>query len=122
LGAALAGLGAANPAFAAGPEFIGNWARDDGKTHIRVERCGADFCGVNTWVRPGHNAEKVGDTLVANLKPAGAERWSAHLSSQENSEEVMKGHEALAILSVLLHIAPQEGSTTIHTTSPGFGP
>ena len=60
----------------AGPAFLGNWARGDGKTHIRVEPCGAEFCGVNTWVKHGDFGEKVGDTLVANLKPTGAERWS----------------------------------------------
>jgi uncharacterized protein (DUF2147 family) len=75
LAAAVAALGLGDTALA-GPPFLGDWARDDGKTHIRVGRCGAEFCGVNTWVKPGHNAEKVGDTLVANLKPAGAERWS----------------------------------------------
>jgi uncharacterized protein (DUF2147 family) len=75
LAAALAALGAGNTALA-GPAFLGNWARGDGKTHIRVEPCGGEFCGVNTWVRPGYSGEKVGDTLVANLKPAGAERWS----------------------------------------------
>jgi uncharacterized protein (DUF2147 family) len=72
---ALAALLAASAAFA-GPAFLGNWARGDGKTHIRVEPCGAEFCGVNTWVRRGDSSEKVGDTLVANLKPAGAGRWS----------------------------------------------
>lgn len=75
LAAALAALGAGNTALA-GPAFLGNWARGDGKTHIRVEPCGAEFCGVNTWVKPGHTGEKVGDTLVADLKPVGAERWS----------------------------------------------
>jgi uncharacterized protein (DUF2147 family) len=60
----------------AGPAFLGNWARADGKTHIRVEPCGAEFCGVNTWVKGGHSGESVGDTLVANLKPSGADRWS----------------------------------------------
>lgn len=72
----LAALGAASTALAAGPPFLGNWARGDGKTHIRVERCGAAFCGVNTWVRPGASGEKVGDRLVANVSPAGAARWS----------------------------------------------
>jgi len=76
LAGALAALSAASASFAAAPAFLGNWARGDGKTHIRVEPCGAEFCGVNTWVRPGHSGEKVGDTLVADLKPAGAERWS----------------------------------------------
>jgi uncharacterized protein (DUF2147 family) len=60
----------------AGPDFLGNWKRDDGKTHIRVAPCGAEFCGVNTWVRHGVSTEKVGDRLVAKVKPVGAERWS----------------------------------------------
>jgi len=42
-------LAAASTALA-GPAFLGNWARGDGKTHIRGEPCGAAFCGVNTWV------------------------------------------------------------------------
>jgi len=75
LAGTLAALASASAAAAGGPAFLGNWARGDGKTHIRVEPCGAEFCGVNTWVRPGHG-EKVGDTLVVNVKPAGAERWS----------------------------------------------
>lgn len=78
-GAALAALltiGASGVSLARGEPYTGNWARGDGKTHIRVEPCGAEFCGVNTWVKPGHTGEKVGDTLVADLKPAGAERWS----------------------------------------------
>ncbi len=69
-------LGAASAASARDLAFFGNWARGDGKTHIRVEPCGGAFCGVNTWVRPGVSGEKVGDTLVANLRPAGAGRWS----------------------------------------------
>jgi uncharacterized protein (DUF2147 family) len=76
LAGALAAFGAASTAFAAAPAFLGNWARGDGKTRIRVEPCGADFCGVNTWVKRGHTGEQVGDTLVANLKPAGPDRWS----------------------------------------------
>jgi uncharacterized protein (DUF2147 family) len=75
LAGVLVGLASGGAALAA-PAFLGNWARDDGKTRIRVEPCGAEFCGVNTWVKRGHTGEKVGDTLVADLKPAGSERWS----------------------------------------------
>ena len=49
----VAALGTATTALAAGPAFLGNWARGDGKTHIRIQPCGAAFCGVRTWVRPG---------------------------------------------------------------------
>jgi uncharacterized protein (DUF2147 family) len=76
LAGTLATLGAGSAAHATGPDFLGNWKRDDGKTHIRVAPCGAEFCGVNTWVKHGHSGEKVGDRLIANVKPTGAERWS----------------------------------------------
>ena len=33
-------VGADSAAFASDPPFLGDWARGDGKTHIRVERCG----------------------------------------------------------------------------------
>ena len=33
-------LGAASAASASDPSYLGNWARGDGKTHIRVEPCG----------------------------------------------------------------------------------
>ena len=75
-------------ALAAGPAFLGNWARGDGKTHIRVERCGAEFCGVNTWVRPGDSGEKVGDTLVVHVKPAGADRWSGSAFDRRRNRQL----------------------------------
>jgi uncharacterized protein (DUF2147 family) len=88
-------LGAASAALASNPAFLGNWARGDGKTHIRVESCGGSFCGVNTWVRPGVSGEKVGDTLVANLRPTGAGRWSgAAFDRQRNQHYTMRVHVA----------------------------
>jgi uncharacterized protein (DUF2147 family) len=88
-------IGAGSAALASSPAFLGNWARGDGKTHIRVEPCGGAVCGVNTWVRPGVSGEKVGDTLVANLRPAGAGRWSgAAFDRQRNQHYTMKVHVA----------------------------
>ncbi len=73
----LAALATASTALA-GPAFLGNWARGDGKTHIRVEPCGATFCGVNTWVSQAGSGEKVGDRLIAHVKPTGPARWSGN--------------------------------------------
>jgi len=88
-------LGVGSAASARDLAFFGNWARGDGKTHIRVEPCGGAFCGVNTWVRPGVSGEKVGDTLVANLRPAGAGRWSgAAFDRQRNQHYTMRVHVA----------------------------
>jgi len=69
-------VGAGAAALAGDPPFLGNWARGDGKTRMRVERCGAKLCGINTWVKPGVSGEKVGDRLIVKVKPAGAGRWS----------------------------------------------
>jgi uncharacterized protein (DUF2147 family) len=88
-------VGAGSSALAAEPPFLGNWARGDGKTHIRVQPCGANFCGVNTWVRHGVSGEKVGDTLVATIKPAGAGRWSGTAFDRRRKETyTMKIHVA----------------------------
>jgi uncharacterized protein (DUF2147 family) len=97
LAGALATLGAISVAHASSPAFLGNWARGDGKTHIRVAPCGAEFCGVNTWVRRGASDEKVGDTLVVNVKPAGAERWSGSaFDRRRNRHYTMRVHVANA--------------------------
>ena len=76
LAGALAALGPASTGLAAQPPFPGHWASANGKTYVRIERCGSDFCGVNTWVRPGVSSEKVGDRLVAKVEHVGHGRWS----------------------------------------------
>ena len=93
--AALLTIGASSVALAAETPFLGNWARGDGKTRIRVEPCGAAFCGVNTWVRPGVSGEKVGDTLVVHVKPAEAGHWSGTAFDRRRKETyTMKVHVA----------------------------
>jgi uncharacterized protein (DUF2147 family) len=67
---------AASSAALAGPAYLGDWARADGKTRIHVAACGASVCARNTWVRHGVSGEKVGDRLVLKVKPSGAGRWS----------------------------------------------
>jgi uncharacterized protein (DUF2147 family) len=57
----------AAPAMASEPSLVGNWARGDGKTRIRVERCGHNYCASNTWVKPGTKGEKVGDKLSVKV-------------------------------------------------------
>ena len=74
--AALLMVGAASASLAAEAPFLGDWARADGKTKIRVASCGAAICARNTWVRRGVSGEKVGDRLILKVKPAGAGHWS----------------------------------------------
>jgi uncharacterized protein (DUF2147 family) len=61
---------------AAEPTPFGEWARGDGLAHVRIERCGADLCAVNTWIKAGTSGEHTGDKLVMSVKPAGPARWS----------------------------------------------
>ena len=90
----MAALGAGS-ALAGGPAFLGNWARGDGKTRIRVEPCGGGYCGVNTWVEPGVKSEKVGDTLVVKLQPDGDGRWSGTaFDRRRNLHYTMEVHVA----------------------------
>jgi uncharacterized protein (DUF2147 family) len=95
LATALVALAAEGAARAAVPAFLGNWARGDGKTHIRVEPCGAEFCAVNTWVRGGHTGENVGDMLVVKVKAAGVGRWSGSaFDRKRNRNYTMTVHVA----------------------------
>jgi uncharacterized protein (DUF2147 family) len=74
--AVLLTVGAASASLAGEGPLLGDWARGDGKTRIRVASCGAAICARNTWVRRGVSGEKVGDRLILKLKPAGARHWS----------------------------------------------
>ncbi len=61
-----------NLAYAMDPS--GNYVRDDGMTRVRVANCGKNICATNTWIKDPASSEKVGDVLVMNLKPAGANK------------------------------------------------
>jgi uncharacterized protein (DUF2147 family) len=69
-------IGGETSAFANDPPFFGDWARGDGKAHIRIERCGGDVCAINTWVRSGVSGERIGDVLTLNINPDGRTGWS----------------------------------------------
>ena len=58
------------------PSPFGLWARGDGKAKVRVERCGADLCAINTWIREGTRHEKAGDKLIMSVKPDEPGHWS----------------------------------------------
>jgi len=85
LAALLFSVGAGS-AFASDPPFLGDWARGDGKTHIRVERCGAEVCALNTWVRSGVAGEKIGDRLTLNITQAGTADWSGNAFDPQRNQ------------------------------------
>jgi uncharacterized protein (DUF2147 family) len=81
----------ASAAPASGPSYLGDWARADGKTHIRVEPCGKSVCGVNTWVRPGVKQEKVGDRLVLKIRRGGASHWTCSAFDPQRDQHYTAG-------------------------------
>lgn len=95
LGSAGEAVATASAAPVGDPAFLGAWARGDGKTHVRIERCGPEYCGVNTWVKPGVAGEKVGDRLIASVKPVGPGRWSGSaFDPQRDRRYAMRVHVA----------------------------
>lgn len=66
-------LAATAPAMGAGEDSIyGFWSRGDGVARVQIEPCGGAVCAINTWIKSGVTAEKVGDRLVMNIEPNGA--------------------------------------------------
>jgi uncharacterized protein (DUF2147 family) len=86
MAAALLMTGATSAPVAAGPAYLGAWARADGKTRIRVASCGAAVCARNTWVRRGVSGERVGDRLILRVRAAGAGRWSGSAFDPQRSK------------------------------------
>ena len=82
--AALAVLASTSASFAAGIE--GTWNRSDGKSKIKISKCGSSFCSKIIWLdtpRKDVNNENaslrgrnlVGATISKNSKPVGENRW-----------------------------------------------
>lgn len=55
---------------------MGEWARGDGNTRVRIEPCGQSLCAINTWVKDTSNGEQVGHRLVMSVKPEGGQRMT----------------------------------------------
>lgn len=61
-------------AYAASP--LGQWARADGISRVKISNCGNKICATNTWVRPDIEKEKVGDVLEMSISPKGVDGYS----------------------------------------------
>lgn len=57
------------PTAALADGFLGAWARGDGIARVKVERCGAQTCMTDTYIRPDVTSEKVGDKVIFDVKP-----------------------------------------------------
>lgn len=88
--AALALIATTSPSFAAGIE--GTWNRTDGKSKIKISKCGSNLCSKIIWLKKPRKDTKnenaalrsrnlVGATIANNLKPAGNGKWSGSVYS-----------------------------------------
>ena len=93
--AAFAVLASTSTSFAAGIE--GTWNRSDGKSKIKISKCGSSFCSKIIWLdKPRKDTKNenaalrgrnlVGTTISKNLKPAGANKWSGSIYSPKKGK------------------------------------
>ena len=86
--AALAVFATTSVSFAAGIE--GTWTRSNGKSKIKISKCGSSFCTKIVWMKTPRKDTKnenaalrgrdlVGTTISKNLKPSGDKRWSGNI-------------------------------------------
>ncbi len=94
--AAMLSIGASQVSLASEAPYLGDWARSDSKTRIHVAACGASVCARNTWVKHGVSGEKVGDSLILSVKPAGAGRWSGNAFDPQRKQNYAINVHAIA--------------------------
>jgi uncharacterized protein (DUF2147 family) len=63
----------AAPAWA--EEATGVWQRDTGASRIRIAPCGGALCGTLIWLRDPTGPAKVGQRVLLDMKPSGANEW-----------------------------------------------
>lgn len=74
--------GLAGPALA--QSATGVWQRDDGRSRIRVAPCGAELCGTIVWLQDKNSPAKIGQRVLFNMKPDGANAWRGNAFNPED--------------------------------------
>ena len=65
----------------------GEWARDDGKSKVRIVSCGRDaLCGSVTWLRDPNGPAKVGQQVFFDMKPSGDNAWTGKAFNPEDGK------------------------------------
>lgn len=93
--AALAVLASTGASFAAGVEGV--WERSNGKSKIKISKCGSKFCTKIVWMKTPRKDTKnedaslrsrnlVGTTISNNLKPSGNKKWSGSIYNADKGK------------------------------------
>jgi uncharacterized protein (DUF2147 family) len=94
---------AVEAALAADPH--GTWLTEGGKSRIHIVDCGAALCGTIAWLKEPNDPETgrpktdkqnadaskrgrplIGVTIVLNMKPSGAEKWTGEVYNAEDGK------------------------------------
>lgn len=65
----------------------GEWARVDGKAHVRIEPCADALCGYITWVKDAKAPGKVGQKVFYEMKADGDGTWSGKAFNPDDGNE-----------------------------------
>ena len=68
-------------------DATGEWARVDGKAHVRIAPCGDALCGSITWVRDPKAPGKVGQKVFYDMKSNGDGTWSGKAFNPDDGNE-----------------------------------
>lgn len=79
-------LAASAPMAMAG-DAVGEWARVDGKGHVRFTPCGAALCGAITWLKDMSGPAKIGQRVFFDMKPSGENIWTGTAFNPEDGKE-----------------------------------
>ena len=68
-------------------DAAGEWARTDGKAHVRFAPCGGALCGTITWLQdPKSGKGKVGEQVFFDMKPNGENAWYGSAYNPEDGK------------------------------------
>lgn len=65
----------------------GVWQRDDGRTRIRVAPCGPALCGTIVWLKDKNSPAKIGQRVIYDMKPDGANSWRGNAFNPEDGRK-----------------------------------
>ena len=68
-------------------DAVGEWARVDGKAHVRIAPCGDALCGSITWVQDPKAPGKLGQKVFYEMKANGDGTWTGKAFNPEDGNE-----------------------------------
>jgi uncharacterized protein (DUF2147 family) len=72
---------------AAAEDVTGEWAREDGKTKVRISSCsGETVCGEVSWIQDPGGPHQLRQQVFFDMKPNGDNTWSGTAFDPEDGQ------------------------------------